>query len=95
MLVTPEMDENIVSSVLRKCKRHTDHGCVEMKECGIEPSMSLEKMKWKEVTDLLKTKEYKRLIGLGLARDIEHCTKVLEIEPQSANMILEMKNTKD
>ena len=31
--------------------------------------------------DLLKTDEYKRLVGLELARDIEHWKSVTQIEP--------------
>ena len=37
--------------------------------------------------DLLKVDEYKRLVGLELARDIEHWKSVTQIEPQSDKMM--------
>ena len=48
--------------------------------------MELSKMKWKEVTDLLRKDEYKRLVELELAWDINHWTRVTEIEPLSEEM---------
>lgn len=38
----------------------------------VEPAMQLSKMIWKKVTDLLRKDEYKRLVELDLARDINH-----------------------
>ena len=44
-------------------------------------------MKWKEVIDLLRIDEYKRLVELELARDIEHWSNVKDITPQSDEMM--------
>ena len=49
--------------------------------------MSIDKMKWKEVIDLLRLDEYKRFVQLELARDIEHWKKVTDIAPQSDQMM--------
>ena len=87
MLITPEMGGKIVVSVLQKGKGHVAHIDAELSECGVEPLIQLSKMKWKEVTYLLKKDKYKRLVELELARDIEHWTKVTEIKPQSDKMI--------
>ena len=80
MLVTPEMGGKIVLSAVQKGKGQIDHVHVEIDKRGIELRKPLEKMKWKEVTNLLKIDDYKRLIGLELVWDIEHWTRVLEIE---------------
>ena len=72
MLVTPELGGWIVLSVVQKGKGCIDHVRVEMDERGIEPPMPLKKMRWKEVNDLFKINERKRLIGLELAQDIVH-----------------------
>ena len=70
MLVTPEMGGTIVLSVLQKGKGHIALMRAKMDERGIEPPMPLEKMKWKEVTDLPKIDKYKELIGSELAREL-------------------------
>ena len=44
-------------------------------------------MKWKEVVDLLRMDEYKRLVELELARDIEHWKLVKDMAPQSEAMM--------
>ena len=83
MLGTSDMGGKIVLSVLQKDNGHIDYVHVEMVERGIVPPMPLKKTKLKEVTNVLNIDEYKRLIGLELAQDIDHWTRVLEIEPQS------------
>ena len=87
MLITPEMGGKIVLSVLQKGKGHINHVSAEIAERGVEPPMSIDKMKWKEVIDLLRLDEYKRLVQLELARDIEHWKKVMNIAPQSDRML--------
>ena len=59
----------------------------EIEERGIEPPESIDSMKWKEVIDLLRINEYKRLVELELARDIEHWKMVKDITPQSDEMM--------
>ena len=86
MLITPEMGGKIVVSVLQKGKGHIAHVSAELSERKVEPPMELSKMKWKEVTDLLRKDEYKRLVELELAWDINHWTRVTEIEPLSEEM---------
>ena len=51
-------------------------------------------MKWKEVVDLLRIDEYKRLVQLDLARDIDHWRMVKEITPQS-DQIMELFQYQD
>ena len=72
MIITPEMGGKIVLSILHKGKGHINHVRAEIAERGIEPPTLIEDMKWKEVVDLLRMDEYKRLVELELARDIEH-----------------------
>ena len=76
MLITPEMGGKIVLSVLQKGRGHMNQLQAEIKERGIEPPESIDDMKWKEVIDLLRIDEYKRLVELELARDIEHWSSV-------------------
>ena len=83
MLITPEMGGKIVLSVLQKGKGHISHVSAEIEERGIEPPTDIDSMKWKEVVDLLRIDEYKRLVQLELARDIDHWRMVKEIAPQS------------
>lgn len=87
MLITPEMGGKIVLSVLQKGKGHMDQLRAEIKERGIEAPESIDGMKWKEVIDLLRIDEYKRLVELELARDIEHWRNVKDITPQSDEMM--------
>ena len=87
MLITPEMGGKIVFSVLQKGKGHINHVRAELAERGIEPPTSIEDMKWKEVVDLLRMDEYKRLVELELARDIEHWKFVKDMAPQSEVMM--------
>ena len=87
MHITPQMGGKIVLSVLQKGRGHISHVKSELDDRGVEPPMPIDKMKWKEVMDLLKMDEYKRLVGLDLARDIEHWKSVTQIEPQSDKMI--------
>ena len=86
MLITPEMGGKIVVSVLQKGKGHIAHVNAELSKREVEPPMELSKMKWKEVTALLRKDEYKRLVELELAWDINHWTRVTEIEPLSEEM---------
>ena len=44
-------------------------------------------MKWKEVVDLLRIDEYKWLLQLELAQDIDHWRMVKEIAPQLDQMM--------
>ena len=81
MLITTEMGGKIVVSVLLKKKDHIAHVSAELSERGVEPPMQLRKMKWKELTDLLRKDKYTRLVELELARDINHWTEVMETEP--------------
>ena len=75
------MGGKIVLSVLQKSKSHMNQLRAEIEERGIEPPESIEGMKWKEVIDLLRIDEYKRLVELELARDIEHWSNVKDITP--------------
>ena len=59
----------------------------EIEERRIELPESIDGMKWKEVIDLLRINEYKRLVELELARDIEHWKMVKDITPQSDEMM--------
>ena len=74
-------------SVLQKGKGRLNQLRAEIKERGIEPPESIDGMKWKEVIDLLRIDEYKRLVELELARDIEHWRNVKGITPQSDEMM--------
>ena len=87
MLITPEMGGKIVLSVLQKGKGHMNQLRAEIEERGIEPPESIDGMKWKEVIDLLRIDEYKRLVELELAQDIERWTNVKDITPQSDKMM--------
>ena len=87
MVITPEMGGKLVLSVLQKGKGHISHVRAEIAERGVEPPTSIDDMKWKEVVDLLRMDEYKRLVELELAWDIEHWKVVKEIAPQSNKMI--------
>ena len=87
MLITPEMGGKIVLSVLQKGKGHIDHVKAELEERGVEPPMPLGEMKWKEVIDQLRMDEYHLLVELELAWDIEHWSKVTQIDPQSDKMM--------
>ena len=44
-------------------------------------------MKWKELINLLRMDEFKRLVELGLARDIEHWKLAKDMVPQSEEMV--------
>ena len=81
------MGGKTVLSVLQKGRGHISHVQSELDDRGVEPPMPIKKMKWKEVMDLLKMDEYKRLVGLELARDIAHWKSVTQIEPQSDKMM--------
>ena len=59
----------------------------EIAERGIEPLTSIEDMQWKEVINLLRMDEFKRLVELGLARNIEHWKLVKDMVPQSEEML--------
>ena len=59
----------------------------EIAERGIEPPMSIEDMQWKEVINLLRMDEFKRLVEIGLARNIEHRKLVKDMVPQSTAMV--------
>ena len=72
MLITQEMSGKIILSILNKGKGYINQVCTEIAERGIEPPMSIEDMKWKEITNMLIMDEFKRLVELELARDIEH-----------------------
>ena len=87
MLITPEMGGKIVLSVLQKGKGHISHVSAEIEERGIEPPTDVDTMKWKEVVDLLRIDEYKRLVQLKLARDVDHWRMVKEIAPQLDRMM--------
>ena len=87
MLITPEMEGKIVLSILQKGKGHMNHVRAEIEERGIEPLESINDMKWKEVIDLLRIDEYKRLVELELARDIDHWKMVKDVTPQSDQMM--------
>ena len=87
MLITPEMGGKIVLSVLQKGKGYISHVSAEIEERGIEPSMDVDSMKWKEVIDLLWIDEYRRLVQLELARNIDDWRMVKEIVPQSDRMM--------
>ena len=67
MLITPEVGGKIVLSVLQKGKGHISHVSAELEEHGIEPPTNAVSMKWKEVVDLLRIDECKRLVELELA----------------------------
>ena len=87
MLITPEMGGKIVLSVSQKGKGHISHVSAEIEERGIEPPTDVDTMKWKEVVDLLRIDEYKRLVQLKLAQDVDHWRMVKEIAPQLDRMI--------
>ena len=87
MHITPEMGGKIVLSALQKGKGHITHVGAELADRGVEAPVQLKDMKWKEVIDLLKMDEYKRLVGLELARDIDHWTSVTQVEPQSDKLM--------
>ena len=87
MLIRPEMGGKIVLSILQKGEGHIDHVCAELDEQGVEQPMPLAEMKWKEVIDQLRMDEYHSLVELELARDIEHWSKVTQIEPHLDKMI--------
>ena len=87
MLITPEMGGKIVLSIINKGKGHINQVRAEIAERGIEPPTSIEDMKWKEVINLLRMDEFKRLVELGLARDIEHWKLVKDMVPQSEVMV--------
>ena len=61
MLITPEMGGKIVLSILNKEKGDINRVRTEIAERGIEPPTLIEDMKWKEVTNLLRMEELKRL----------------------------------
>ena len=67
MLMTPEMGDKIVLNVLQKGKGDISHVSAEIEECGIEPPTDVDSMRWKEVVDLLRIDEYKRLVQLELS----------------------------
>ena len=81
------MGGKIVLSVLQKGKGHINHVDGELADRGVKPPMPLKDMKWKEVINLLKMDEYKRLVGLELARDTDHWTSITQIEPQSDKLM--------
>ena len=68
MTIIPEMGGKIVIRVLQKGKGHIDHVHAEILKRGIEPPMSIEDMKWKELVDLLRMDEYQIMIRLELSR---------------------------
>ena len=44
MMITPEMGNNIVLSVLQKCKSHISHVSAEISEHGLEQPMPIDNM---------------------------------------------------
>ena len=81
MLITLEVEGKIALSVLQNSKGHMNQLQAEIEEHGIEPPESINGMKWKEVIDLLRRDEYKRLVETELSQDIENWRNIEDITP--------------